>query len=202
MLIDGQPGMKVVGEADDRATALAVTEREQPDLILLDLDLGDVHGLDLLPELLAVAGRARVVILTGAVESEEHVRAMHLGAMGVVLKEHGLEAIVKAIKKVHDGEIWIDPSMVANVFGHKRHAREAEKFDPEAPKIASLTKREREIITLVGEGLRNKQIADRLFISEGTVRNHLTSIFGKLDVTDRFELMMYAYRHHLAKPLL
>lgn len=203
VLINNQPGMRVVGEAGDRANALAVAERERPDIILLDLDLGDVNGLDLLPELLAVAAEVRVIILTGTVDSQAHARALHLGAMGVVLKEHGLEALIKAIRKVYEGEMWLDRSMIADVFGQRLHAAAAAKrHDPEAAKIATLTKREREVVALAGEGLKNKQIADRLFISEGTVRNHLTSIFGKLEVTDRFELIMYAYRHGLAKPLL
>ena len=202
MLINSEPEMKVVGEASDRAEALAVAGREQPDVILLDLDLGGTSGLDLLPELFSVAESARVIVLTGTLDSEAHARAMHLGAMGVVLKEHGLETIVKAVRKVHEGEIWLDRAMAANVFAQRPRAAAAHKHDPETAKIASLTKREREVIALIGEGLRNKQIADRLFISEGTVRNHLTSIFGKLELTDRFELIMYAYRHNLAKPLL
>ena len=202
MLINSQPEMRVVGEAGERAAALAVVGREQPDVILLDLDLGGASGLDLLPELLAAADQARIVILTGTIDAEAHARAMHLGAMGIVLKEHGLETLVKAIRKVHAGEVWLDRAMLANVFGQKFPAVETRKADPEADKIATLTKREREIISLIGEGLKNKQIADRLFISEGTVRNHLTSIFGKLEVTDRFELILYAYRHNLAKARL
>jgi DNA-binding NarL/FixJ family response regulator len=92
--------------------------------------------------------------------------------------------------------------MVANVFNERSRSREASKNNPEVAKVAALTGREREVISLIGEGLRNKQIADRLFISEGTVRNHLTTVFSKLEVSDRFELLMYAYRQGLARPVL
>ena len=202
LLIEHQPGLKVVGEASGRADALEVAEREQPDIILLDLTLPGTDGVELIPELLAAAGDARILVLTGVLDPEAHKRAMRLGAMGVVLKEKAPEVLIKAIGKVHEGEVWLDRAMVANVFSEKLRAREIGKRDPEAAKIATLTEREREVVALVGEGLRNKQIADRLFISEGTVRNHLTTVFAKLEVSDRFELLMYAYRHGIAKPAL
>jgi DNA-binding NarL/FixJ family response regulator len=91
--------------------------------------------------------------------------------------------------------------MIARVLSQLTHPQQAQPLTPEEERIAALTKREREVITLVGEGLRNKQIAERLYISEATVRHHLTAIFAKLDVADRFELVIYAYRYGLAKPL-
>ena len=202
LLIEDQPGLKVVGEASGRADALALAEREQPDIILLDLSLPGTDGIDLIPELHEAAKEARILVLTGVLDSEAHTRAMRLGAVGVVLKEKAPEVLIKAIVKVHAGEVWLDRVMVANVFNERSRSREASKHNPEAAKVATLTGREREVITLVGEGLRNKQIADRLFISEGTVRNHLTTVFSKLEVSDRFELLMYAYRHGLARPVL
>ncbi len=202
LLIENQQGLTVVGEASGRPDALEVAEREQPDIILLDLTLPGTDGIDLIPELLAVAEKARILILTGVLEPEAHTRAMRLGAMGVVLKEKAPEVLIKAIEKVHQGEIWLDRALVANVFSERLRAREARRNDPEAAKVATLTSREREVIALVGEGLRNKQVADRLFISEGTVRNHMTTVFGKLEVSDRFELLMYAYKHGIAKPAL
>lgn len=202
LLIENQQRLKVVGEASGRDDSLELAKKEQPDIILLDLGLPGTDGLDLIPELLSVANEARILILTGVLEPEAHKRAMRRGAAGVVLKEKAPEVLIKAIEKVHEGEIWLDRAMVANVFSAASRFRDTKKYDPEAAKIATLTGREREVISLVGEGLRNKQIADRLFISEGTVRNHLTTIFSKLEVSDRFELLIYSYRHSLAKPNL
>jgi len=202
LLIENQQGLKVVGEASGRADALKLAEREQPDIILLDLTLPGTDGIDLIPELLAIAKDSRILVLTGVLEPEAHKRAMRLGAMGVVLKEKAPEVLIKAIEKVHEGEIWLDRAMVANVFCATSRFREVKKHDPETAKIATLTEREREVIALIGEGLRNRQIADRLFISEGTVRNHLTTVFSKLEVSDRFELLIYSYRHAIAKPNL
>jgi two-component system nitrate/nitrite response regulator NarL len=200
MLIGNHEGMTVVGEAGTRIDALAITANEQPDIILLDLDMGSESGLDFLRELLATAAKARVVILTGVRDPEVHRRAVHLGAMGLVFKEKAAEVLIKAIEKVHAGEVWLDRSLTASVLSEMSHADESKTPDPDAGKIASLTGREREILGLVCEGLKNKQIGDRLFISEATVRNHLTSILSKLELSDRFELALYSYRQHLAKP--
>jgi DNA-binding NarL/FixJ family response regulator len=200
MLIESQPGLSVVGEAAKRADALAIAAREHPNIILLDLDLGGDSGLDLLPDLLTTATQSRVILLTGMRDPQAHHRAVLLGAMGVVLKEQAAEVVVKAIEKVHAGEVWLDRSMTARVLAEMSRTRTAKETDPEAIKIASLTEREREVIPLIGEGLKNKQIGDRLCISEATVRHHLTSIFSKLGVSDRLELVIYVYRYGLAKP--
>ena len=200
MLIENHKGMVVVGEAGTRIDALAIAAREQPQVILLDLDMGNESGLDFLRELLDAAAGARVVMLTGVRDPEAHRRAVHLGAMGLVLKDKAAEVLIKAIEKVHAGEVWLDRSLTASVLYEMSQAGEIRRADPDAKKISSLTDREREIVGLVCEGLKNKQIGDRLFISEATVRNHLTSILSKLELSDRFELALYAYRHHLAKP--
>src|SRR5574341_20447 len=195
MLLKNQRNFIVVGEAGSRDEALEIATREQPDIILLDLDLGGVSGLDFLPQLFAAASAARVIVLTGVQDTAAYQQAIHLGAMGVALKEEVPETLIKAIEKVHAGEMWLTRSMAQTLV-----TPEPQKAGPETARIAKLTKRELEIITLVCEGLRNQQIADRLRIAEGTVRNHLTVIFGKLGVSDRFELIVYAYRHGLAEP--
>jgi two-component system, NarL family, nitrate/nitrite response regulator NarL len=200
MLIENHKGMVVVGEAGTRIDALAIAAREKPQVILLDLDMGNESGLDFLRELLDAAAGARVVMLTGVRDPEAHRRAVHLGAMGLVLKDKAAEILIKAIEKVHAGEVWLDRSLTASVLSEMSQAGEIRRADPDARRISSLTDREREIVGLVCEGLKNKQIGDRLFISEATVRNHLTSILSKLELSDRFELALYAYRHHLAKP--
>ncbi|MBA3716285.1 MAG: response regulator transcription factor [Pyrinomonadaceae bacterium] len=197
MLLESDPALSVVGEAGNSAAALALAVETQPDVILLDLDLGGESGLDILPQLLSVTEKARVIILTGLRAPETHHRALQLGAMGLVFKEKTSEILIKAIRRVHAGEVWFDRSMMGTALSKMSRAREAYELDPEVARIESLTDRECEVIMLVGEGLKNKQIAGRLYISETTVRHHLTSIFDKLQVTDRLELLIYAYRHRL-----
>ncbi len=196
-LIAQRPGLQVVGEAANRVQAVAMASAEQPDIILLDLDLGSENSIDFLPELLATAPNARVILLTGLNNPELHRRAVHLGAMGLVLKEEATAVLVKAIEKVYAGEIWLNRTMVASVLGERSKAKE--QVDPEQAKIATLTPRERDVIALIAEGLTNKQIADRLFVSEATVGHHLGSIFNKLGVANRLQLVVYAYKHGLAK---
>jgi two-component system, NarL family, nitrate/nitrite response regulator NarL len=198
MLIEGRRGLVVVGEATNQADALALAAREQPDIILLDLDLGAENGLDLLPDLLATASQARVVILTGVRDGNEHRQAIRQGAMGLVLKEQAPDVLIKAIEKVHAGEVWLDRAMLAHVLS-EMVAGAARPVSAEAARIATLTEREREVSALIDEGLKNKQISDRLSISETTVRHHLTSIFAKLGVESRLELVIFAHRHGLSK---
>jgi DNA-binding NarL/FixJ family response regulator len=197
MLIESSPGFAVVGEAGNRDEAIAVVARERPDIILLDLDLEGQSSLEFFPELASAASGGHILVLTGVGDPEMHRRAVLLGSMGVVLKRQASEVLLRAIEKVHHGEVWLDQAMMTSVLT----ALSANKSEAEdAAKMATITKREKEIILLIGEGLRNKQIADRLFISETTVRHHLTSIFSKLGVSNRLDLVVYAYRHNLAKP--
>jgi len=197
LLIEKEPDMIVVGTATNRAEALALMQ-EHPDIVLLDLDLGNESGIDFLPQLIEPEEPPRVIIVTGVPDPELHLRAVRLGALGVVLKLDSAGSLVKAIRKVHGGEMWLNRPMISTVMTELIHAR-AKKMDSEALKIAELTVREREVIALVAEGMRNKQIGERLFISEKTVRHYLTSVFDKLGVADRLALMIYAFQHGLAK---
>ena len=200
MLIESEPNMSVVAEAGNEQDAIAMIEREQPDLILLDLDIDGHSSLDFLPELLTRSGQSRVLLLTGLDDLELHRRALHLGAMGVVLKEQAASVLIKAIEKVYEGEVWIDRAMMASVLTDLSKAREASKADTDAARISSLTEREVEVISFICDGLQNKRIADRMGITETTVRHHLTSIFAKLGCESRLELVIYAYKHGLATP--
>lgn len=200
MIIETRPNFKIIGQANNRLDALDLAAREQPNIILLDLLLNQEDGLELLPELLIAARNARILVLTGVSDTNEHYRAMRLGAMGIVHKAQPGEQLLKAIERVHVGEVWLDQSLSVRLLGEILGNGEEKKIDPDAVKIKRITAREREVILLIGEGMRNRQIADRLFISEVTVRHHLTSIFNKLEVKDRFELAIYAYRNGLAKP--
>jgi DNA-binding NarL/FixJ family response regulator len=196
VLIESRPGLEVVGEGGNHTDSIAMARREQPDLILITLN--EDSDLDILPELLNSSEQARILVLTSIRDPKIHQRAVRLGATGVVLKDTAAEVLFKAIHKVYVGEVWLSRSITANVLG--KLVRMNDEMDVETRKIATLTQREREIVSLIGEGLKNKQIAARLFISEATVRHHFTSIFDKLYVSDRLELIIYAYRYGLIKP--
>ncbi len=198
MLLENCPGFEVVGEAGMLPQALEVAKSCDCDVILLDLDLSGNDGCELIAPLLKLQPRAHILILTGLRDPNLARRVTTLGARGIVLKEHASEALLKAIECVHRGELWMDRSLMASLISDLR--RPPEPLDRETVKIESLTPRERDVIALIGEGLKNKEIAKRLFLSETTVRHHLTSIFAKLEVDDRLELVIYAYRHGLIKP--
>jgi DNA-binding NarL/FixJ family response regulator len=200
MLLESQPGFAVVGEASTCADALALATGTQPDVIVLDLDLGGENAVESIPTLLRIVPETRILVLTGVRDPEVHRQAIRHGALGLVFKEKAVETLLQAITKVRAGEVWLEPTMIARVLGDLTRPQPAPQASEEAIKIARLTEREREVITLVGEGLRNRHISERLYISEATVRHHLTAIFAKLDVSDRFELAIYAYQHGLAKP--
>ena len=196
MLIEHDQEMLVVAQAGNRTEALERATTSRPDVIILDILLGDEDGLGFLPELCQASPNSRVLVLTGVQNPDAHRRAIRRGAMGIVLKEHAADQLLKAIKKVHDGEVWIERSMMGSMI---QEFNKPAPVDPEITKIESLTDREREVIALIGEGLKNKQVGERLFISETTVTHHLSSVFSKLDVSDRLELIIYAFRHGLAK---
>ncbi len=200
ILIESQETLTMVGEAGNRQEALEIATTQQPDIILLDLDLGGENGLDCISDLLAAARDARIVVLTGVRDPQVHQRAVSLGAMGLVQKDRAFEVLVGAIERVNAGDAWLDPSLMARVLTEMSGASRNKTSDPETAKIATLTDREREVLTLIGDGLKNKEIANKLFISEWTVRHHITSIFAKLEVSDRVELILYAYKRGLADP--
>ena len=195
MLIHSRPGFEVVGEAGDSAQALEAVAREQPDLILLDLDLGGEDGLDLLPKLRDASARSHVIVLTGTQNPEVHLRAAQLGAKGLVLKDKARGALLKAIERVCAGEVWFDRTLLGRLFTGPRGVG-----DPEADKMKRLTEAERGVIAAFGDGLTTtKEIASRLQIEPSTVEKHLTSIYGKLGVQNRLSLVIFAYNRGLLK---
>lgn len=199
-LIDAErPHMQVVGMARTCPEALERAAQLAPDVILLDLDLGGVSMIDFLPELLA-NGLSRALVLTAAHHTDTLDLAVRRGARGILHKEVSAGQVIKAIEKIQRGELWFDAATMNRVFGQLLRARSAPKPDP-APH-ASLTARERAIVSAAVQhsGSANHEVARRLFISEHTLRNHLTSIYRKLNVTSRLEMYVYAIRHGLAQP--
>lgn len=192
------PAFELVGSASDGAEAKALCASLKPDIVLLDLDLKGSSSLEFLPALLE-NGVSKAVILSANRDQSTLASSVKLGARGVVSKEAPTEDVLAAVKKVHGGELWLDQSLMQALLG-QLVAPAAPKVDPEAERIASLTAREREVVKLIvqGNGALNKDLAERAFISERTLRNHLTTIYQKLDVANRLELYVYATKHGLS----
>lgn len=199
LLIEAQPEMHVIGEAAGPAEALDIAGSEAPDVIVLDLDFGvngAMTGMDLIQTLVAACPGARVLALHGCSTPELAEGVARRGAMGLVSKNDSVQTLIKAIEKVNSGEAWFDRSTLGSLLSRTSVKPEEEAEDA---RVATLTARERGVVTLIAEGLKNKQIAERLFIGETTVTHHLSSIFRKLGVSDRLELVIYAFGQHLAR---
>jgi len=194
MLLERDSQVAVIAEAADAQQALALAQSEQPDIILLDVDLAGFDALDLVELLQAAAPEARIILLTGMQGAELQARALRLGVRGFVQKEQSAELLLRAIRKVRGGELWFDRGTVATAMTRLLRG------DPEegAP-TASFTRRELEIVRLIGEGMTNDEIAEQLDISEKTVRNYLTVVFEKAGVKDRLHLAIYSYRNGIAR---
>jgi DNA-binding NarL/FixJ family response regulator len=201
LIESGKPSMQVVGTATNGTEALKIIDDAAPDLILLDIGLGEESGIDAIPGLLART-RAKILVLTGIRDESIHDKAVLAGASGVVEKEAPAETILAAIQKVHEGQLWLDRVATGRIFLEMSRDSAAQAVDPERVKISSLTEREREIVAIAAThaGANAKAIAEMLFISEHTLRNHLTSIYDKLQVANRLELFAYAHKHGLNKP--
>jgi len=195
-LIESWPYLQVIGEAGNPGDAVVNNLQEIPDIILFNHHLSrGPKGLDLLSQLRTACGGGHVIVLTAIGDSDEHFRAISLGARGLVLKERGAEELREAILNVYAGEVWLDRKLTTDMISRMMQPKQAELEDSGFAKLPSLSERERKIVTLVGEGFKNKGIAKRLFVSESTVRHHLTSIFKKLDVSSRSELIILVQRH-------
>jgi two-component system nitrate/nitrite response regulator NarL len=192
--------MQVVGKASNCADALIALDQTHAEVVLLDIDLGPESGLAAIPQLLGKA-EVKILILTGMRDQAIHDKAMLAGARGVVLKEATPETILTAITCVYKGEIWLDRSSMGRLFEKLSHMASNPPVDHEAQKIATLTERELNIVAMsaLHLSLSVKQIATKLFISEYTLRNHLASIYRKLNVSSRLELLVLAQKHGLDK---
>ena len=192
-LLGSDKEITIVGEARNGAECIEKLGELKPDILLLDLRMPDKNGLAVLEEVNFDTLPTRVIVLTAAEDDRDVVRAMRLGARGVLLKDSAIDLLVKSIYRVHAGEIWLDSHMTAEVINtfstsSKSGARSEKRL---------LSDREMEIVQLVTQGFQNKEIGKELFISENTVKNHLRNIFDKIGVSDRLEMMLYAIHHCL-----
>ena len=201
-LLGLEEDFEVVAQAQDGRQVLDVLQQYAPDILLLDLKMPGLDGLATLQRLQAVKNKTRVIVLTASDDKNEFVQAMKLGTSGIVLKQTATELLIKSIRKVHAGEIWLDSHTTAAVI--RQFVAADDNPPPSAPQASPrererspLSQREREIVALVAQGFKNKEMAEKMFISEQTVKNHLHNIFDKLGVSDRLELALYAIHNNL-----
>jgi len=194
-LLETERDFLVVGEASNGADAVAMVGQLRPDIVLLDLSMPGGSGLDALAMLTAGEVPVKPVVLTAEIEREQVVRALQLGARGVLLKSSGAELIFKGLRTVMAGQHWVDRQTVTDLVAVLRDLSGPQK--PTSLNKFNLTARQLEIVSAVVAGLTNRDIATKLKISEDTVKHHLTQIFSKTGTSNRLELALFAMQHQL-----
>ncbi len=192
-LLETEDDIKIVGEASTGTECVDMLTKLKPDILLLDLRMPDKGGLEVLEEVNLDSLNTRVIVLTAGEDDRDAVRAMRLGARGFVLKQSASDLLVNSIHRIHNGEIWLDNGVTAEVM---RDFAKDSSGSPRGEK-PMLSDREKQVVQLVVQGYRNREIGQELFISDQTVKNHLRKIFDKLGVSDRLELALYAIHHRL-----
>jgi two-component system response regulator DevR len=192
-LIDRQPDMEVVGEADTVREAVLQARNLKPDVVVLDIRLPGGDGLDACRQIKAERPETRIIILTSYPDEEMLFDAIACGADGYVLKEIGSEELLRALERIGRGDSMLDPSLTGQVFARMREARHQER----AHAFAELTEQEMQILSRITEGETNREIGDALHLSEKTVRNYVSIILGKLNLNSRAQAAAYAARHRI-----
>lgn len=196
-LIERRADMEVVAEAATATEAVTKAQAHKPDVIIMDIRLGGTSGIDACREITAQAPEAKVIMLTSYAEDELLFAAIRAGAAGYVLKQAGGQEVIRAIETVSQGHSLLDPSLTERVFAEVRRAAKAQEISA----FSMLTEQERKVLLLVAEGKTNRDIAHDLHLGEGTVRNYVSNILGKLGVSNRAEAAAYATKHNLRESL-
>jgi len=191
-LIDTEPGMELVGEASDGAEAVGKAQAVQPDVVLLDLVMPQKSGIEAIGEIRRTAPEARILVLTSFAEDDKVFPAIKAGAQGYLLKDASPDELLQAIREVHRGEPSMHPTIARKLM------LELQRSSDLPPTEDPLTEREAEVLGLVAQGLTNQEIADRLYVSERTVRTHVSNILSKLHLANRTQAALYALRRGLA----
>jgi two-component system, NarL family, response regulator DevR len=192
-LLEHNDQFEVVAEAGTAKEAVAMVEKHHPDVVLMDIRLPGPSGIEACEEITERWPDVRVVILTSYAEDDMLFSAIRAGASGYVLKQIGAEGLITAIEAACRGEALLDPAVTQRVFQEVRRAVKEE----EAAAFANLSQQEKNVLALVSEGKTNREIAEALFLGEGTVRNYVSSILSKLGVSNRAEAAAYAVEHSL-----
>lgn len=194
-MLENYPDFEVVGEAANAREAIHQVKMHNPDIVLMDIRLPGVSGIEATEEITVAHPNTRVIMLTSYAEDEMLFSAIKAGASGYVLKQVNLEDLVKSIEAVGRGEAALDPAVTQRVF---QEVRKAVK-DEEASAFSSLSQQEKMVLKLVAEGRTNREIAQKLYLGEGTVRNYVSSILSKLGVSNRAEAAAFAVAHNLTE---
>lgn len=197
-LLEAESDISPVGEASNGMEAMLLLERYEPDVLLLDLQMPVMDGIEVLSEASKRKQvNTRIIVMMTSGERDKAVRAVRLGARGILFKDADASLLIKSIRKVNAGEVWIDNPILSQ-------ALESLVTKPSTPAAGAdrdqrLSNREMEVVRCVAMGLRNKEVADKLGVSEATIKNHLTSVYSKLGVSDRLELILYAIHNRLIR---
>jgi len=192
-IIDGVEGFQVVGSATDGRDALTVAERLKPDLILMDIRMPGLDGLEATRQLMARESPPRILILTTFGDDEYVERAVDVGAAGFMLKDAPPEQLLRALRAAAEGMGVLDPAVTRNIMEQLASLR-SDMSEVDEEKLASLTEREREVLGLIGRGLSNADIGAELFMTEGTVKGYVSAILTKLGVDNRVQAARIAFR--------
>jgi DNA-binding NarL/FixJ family response regulator len=195
-LLDAEPGMRIVGEAVDGEETIKVVGQLRPHILLLDLSLPKMSGLEVLVELSKLGIDTRTIMLTAGIEREQVVEALQLGVRGIVLKHSALQVLLKSIRCVNEGQFWVGQEGVSDLIHALRRMKPSGHVSGPGRNFG-LSSREMQVIALIVAGYTNKDLARELGISENTAKHHLTNIFDKLGVSNRLELVLYAVDHGL-----
>ena len=196
-ILQMEDDIEVIADVESAEDIVELVWQLKPDLLLLDIRMPTGNGLEAVPAVVRISPDTRVLVLTACDEQEEHVRALMLGAKGVVLKDSARNTLIEAIRTVCRGGFWIDPRMRRTVADEV--AQNGTSGGSTRRGHTGLTDRELEIVRLVASGQKNKEVSAALTISERTVKTHLQNIFQKLGVRDRVALVMYALQHGLTQ---
>lgn len=192
-LIERQPNFRVIAEASTGEEAVQLAKQHRPQVAVLDIRMPGLSGIEACRQIVESVSGCRVIILTSYAEDELLFAAIQAGASGYVLKRIGDNELMHAIERVSRGEGMLDPAMTSSVFTEIRKVNEAQHVAA----FANLTAQELSVLALVAEGLTNRQIAVKLYLGEGTVRNYVSSVLAKINASNRAEAAAYAVRHNI-----
>jgi two-component system nitrate/nitrite response regulator NarL len=195
-MLESEPGFEVVGEAEDGDVAITETLEREPDILLLDLMMPRLPGLDALRAIMGKSPRVKIILLTSTITTQQIIEALQIGARGIVLKDAVAGDLSKSMRAVLSGDYWIGGERVVNLVAALNELMKQAAAAPEK-KTYGLTPRELEVVTCIVEGCSNKDVAKQFVISEETVKRHLSNIFDKTGVSTRLELALFAIAHKL-----